>query len=468
MNLKRKASSVIAAWITRVATASMLGLASASAVAASGLQVSLSTDATRFAASTDVVVRVTLTNPTASTLRVLAWQTPAKGLEESLFDVTLDGVPATYLGKHVKRSAPTAQDYLTVSAGQRLAYEVDLSRYYAFTDSGSYVITYDSAFGDLAGPSNRLLSNALVVDVAGRGEIATPTPAIVFGGSTTFNGCDASRQTALNQARTNASTYAADATTFFNNNRAGARYVKWFGVFNGSRWANVKNHYALISNAADNVAVHFDCTCTDSYYAYVYANQPYNIYLCNAFWSAPATGTDSKAGTLIHELSHFTILGGTNDFVYGQSGAMSLAISNPANATMNADNHEYFVENTPATADNAAAYRLTNTAHDFGSQGVGSTSAGFPFVLTNSGDANLSVGTLTVSAEFVLSANTCSGALVAAGANCTFSASFAPASQGAKAGSISIPSNSLAAPSSIALTGTGTAAGVTLFMNSFE
>jgi len=36
-----------------------------------------------------------------------------------------------------------------------------------------------------------------------------------------------------------------------------------------------------------------------------------------------------------------------NDHVYGQAGAINLAISNPDNASMNADNHEYFAENTP-------------------------------------------------------------------------------------------------------------------------
>jgi len=72
------------------------------------------------------------------------------------------------------------------------------------------------------------------------------------------------------------------------------------------------------------------------------------IYLCGAYWNAPATGTDSKAGTLVHESSHFTVNGGTQDYVYGQSGAKSLAISNSNNAVMNADSHEYFAENTPA------------------------------------------------------------------------------------------------------------------------
>ena len=33
--------------------------------------------------------------------------------------------------------------------------------------------------------------------------------------------------------------------------------------------------------------------------------------------------------------------------VYGQAGAKNLAISNPTNALDNADNHEYFAENTP-------------------------------------------------------------------------------------------------------------------------
>ena len=28
------------------------------------------------------------------------------------------------------------------------------------------------------------------------------------------------------------------------------------------------------------------------------------INLCGAFWDAPATGTDSKAGTLVHEVSN--------------------------------------------------------------------------------------------------------------------------------------------------------------------
>ena len=71
---------------------------------------------------------------------------------------------------------------------------------------------------------------------------------------------------------------------------------------------------------------------------------PYRVHLCNAFWNAPSLGIDSKAGTLVHETSHFTVVAGTQDYAYGTTAAKNLAISNPDRAVMNADNHEYFAE----------------------------------------------------------------------------------------------------------------------------
>lgn len=97
----------------------------------------------------------------------------------------------------------------------------------------------------------------------------------------------------------------------------------------------------------DTKPVTIDCGCKKNYYAYVYPTKPYIVYVCRVFWTAPMTGTDSKAGTLIHEMSHFNVVANTNDYVYGQTGAKSLAITNPDNAVKNADNHEYFAENTP-------------------------------------------------------------------------------------------------------------------------
>jgi peptidyl-Lys metalloendopeptidase len=106
----------------------------------------------------------------------------------------------------------------------------------------------------------------------------------------------------------------------------------------------VTGDYVNIYSAMSTQAFVFYCDCTDSSYAFVYANQPYKVHLCNAFWSAPATGTDSKAGTLIHETSHFSVVAGTQDYAYGQTACRSLATSNPKRAIHNADSHEYFAE----------------------------------------------------------------------------------------------------------------------------
>jgi peptidyl-Lys metalloendopeptidase len=114
-----------------------------------------------------------------------------------------------------------------------------------------------------------------------------------------------------------------------------------------SRYNTVKGNFSAISDAMSNKDITVDCKCKQNYYAYVYPNDPYKIYVCRAFWNAPLNGTDSKAGTLVHEMSHFNVVAGTDDVVYGQTGARNLALSNPDDAIRNADSHEYFAENTP-------------------------------------------------------------------------------------------------------------------------
>lgn len=80
-----------------------------------------------------------------------------------------------------------------------------------------------------------------------------------------------------------------------------------------------------------------------STYAYVYnEEEEHNIYLGGAFWKAKTGGFNSKAGTIIHELSHR--VHGTEDHVYGSSDAKKLAKEDPALATTNADNYEFLAE----------------------------------------------------------------------------------------------------------------------------
>jgi uncharacterized Zn-binding protein involved in type VI secretion len=73
-------------------------------------------------------------------------------------------------------------------------------------------------------------------------------------------------------------------------------------------------------------------------------DQLHIISLGNPFWEAEAVGPDSRAGTLIHELSHFLDIGGTVDHQYGEIFCLELAKYEPDKALFNADNFEYFIE----------------------------------------------------------------------------------------------------------------------------
>ncbi|MBC7499341.1 MAG: type VI secretion system tip protein VgrG [Herminiimonas sp.] len=84
-------------------------------------------------------------------------------------------------------------------------------------------------------------------------------------------------------------------------------------------------------------------------FAYVYPDdEKHQVYLDEHFWKAPATGRDSKAGVLTHEMSHFLDVGSTADgfpdAIYGVKNSRELAVANSANALRHADSFEYWVE----------------------------------------------------------------------------------------------------------------------------
>lgn len=303
-------------------------------------------------AAQDVTVEVTISNPTNHPQKILKWFTPVDDIEESLFSVSLAGKTVAYLGPVYKRPAVKGDDYLNLKAGETRSWPVNLSAVYDFSASGSYTLQFDVSGYQLRGEKSasfeRLTSNSIQVSVEGRAPAAPAgiTPAAVTG-TTSYNKCTTSQKTALISARSQASTYSSEALAYLNAKKDGARYTTWFGVNDPGRYTTVTTHFSAISSAMDTAPVTFDCGCKKNYYAYVYPTRPYNIYLCKVFWLAPLTGTDSQAGTLIHEMSHFKVVASTNDYVYGQTGAQNLAISNPTQAINNADNHEYFAENTP-------------------------------------------------------------------------------------------------------------------------
>lgn len=165
----------------------------------------------------------------------------------------------------------------------------------------------------------------------------------------TTSGCTSSQTDVITQSTWAASLYAASAEKYLTLNTASTeRYLQWFGEYESSRHDTALSHYTNIRNT-DVKTYTYDCACTegDDVYAYVFPNEFGHIYLCGQYMAAEIMGTDSKAGTIIHEASHFTRNAGTRDLAYGQTRAAALAQSNATAAINNADSHEYFAENTP-------------------------------------------------------------------------------------------------------------------------
>lgn len=340
------------------------------------VETDISIAATTLESTQNVEVTFNLTNTSDRTLHLLKWNLPLDGVEGNYFDVVRNGERVPYLGRIFKRAAPEASDYMVLWPGQSLSTVVELSASYDMRYTGEYSVRFRGE--DLEHTPNKahraqlidLTSNEIYFWIDGTEaplrESADPLlwgrakPAGAGGGNggggstgggsfTTVN-CSNQDANKIASALDAARIIADESYAYLNSphNPTSQRYTEWFGVYSSSRWNTVESNFQAISDAMNNAAIEFDCGCNLNAYAYVYAGQAYTIYLCNAFWSAPTNGTDSKSGTLVHEMSHFNAVAGTDDVTYGQNSCRALADSSPSSATRNADSHEYFAENKPS------------------------------------------------------------------------------------------------------------------------
>jgi peptidyl-Lys metalloendopeptidase len=308
-----------------------------------GVSATISASRSTFGAKDAVTVTLTITNGGKGQFQLLRWFGPSAELQEPLFAVAREGAGVQYIGPHFKRAAPDSEDVLTIAPGRSVSAEVSLSGSYDFSSTGTYTVQY--AVG-------KIRSNELTLWVEGR-KTVVPTAApgdIVTLGTISYTKCTTTQQSQIPAALSQATTYATGAVNYLNGTPSGTpRYTTWFGAFSSSGWNKAKADYAAIQDAFQNKNMSFDCGCKQKgVYAFVYSNRPYEIHLCPVFWQVANSGTDSRGGTLVHETSHFDVVAGTNDWVYGQAGCKNLALTNPTNALDNADSHEYFAENNPA------------------------------------------------------------------------------------------------------------------------
>ena len=352
----------IKAFTGALAAAGLL-LASSAAFAASGLDVRLGAVAGKRAG--DGVIHYSLTNQSSVDVLVLSWETPLRGIEDDLFEVSRNGQAVRYVGREYKRGLPQPEDYIEIKAGQTLSAEIDLSAHYEMRDAATYAVQFVGHFHDRfavkpaqQGGDEKLLpisdadlrSPIVSLWVDGASVPVSNEPVGVWNiekaGSTSFVGCSNSQVTGASSGHTAAQGMTNDANTYLAAGLRGARYTTWFGTYSSGNYATIKSNFLKIDDAVDNKAIKYNCGCTSNAYAYVYPTRPYEIFLCSAFWSANTSGTDSKGGTIVHEMSHFDIVANTDDLAYGQTACKKLA-GNAKRAIKNADSHEYFAENSP-------------------------------------------------------------------------------------------------------------------------
>jgi hypothetical protein len=158
-----------------------------------------------------------------------------------------------------------------------------------------------------------------------------------------------------------------------------------------------------------------------------------------------------------------TVLNGNGDGTFQTPGIFYPAGERPDFIAASDLNGDHKLDLVLLDLDTLSVIALLNTGVvafspttplSFGDQSTGTTSKAQTVTLTNTGTTELKIKSMKASAEFAMT-STC-GSAVAAGANCTISATFSPTKQGAAQGTISIIDSASSKPQVIELLGTGT------------
>lgn len=138
-------------------------------------------------------------------------------------------------------------------------------------------------------------------------------------------------------------------------------FEQWFGPFSPAAAEKVRGTLKATVTAIRTGAVTMRCDtsgmdgCDDrSAYAWVYPNRHYVLHLCPGFFDLPTLAAlrpgqrssdfGTKEGTIVHELTHFRNVAGTEDHCYARSECAEMAERRPGKALENADSYQYFTE----------------------------------------------------------------------------------------------------------------------------
>jgi len=171
------------------------------------------------------------------------------------------------------------------------------------------------------------------------------SPLLTFFKPDGFTNCNANQISQCNAAINGAWGDCNRARNCLSGGTCESLSTQWFGTYSQSNRQFTSSCFNAVYNRLNSFEFNGYCNpagCGNNVYGYVYPTDgTYTVYLCNLFWTVPG----ERVNTIVHEMSHFRPLGGTNDYTYGQSNCLALARNNPNQASRNADNVCYFSEN---------------------------------------------------------------------------------------------------------------------------
>lgn len=325
----------------------------------SGLEIKLSMPQEGYFSADQLKLDVILTNTSSDAITFLKWGTPFENdFTDNILTIQYEGQIVRYIGKIVKRAPPEENDFITIAVGETISTSLDISEGYAIENRGDYTVAFNKHLQIANNFAAKRLSDVTFKEIEAQSPVVgfklnEERNVIQRAKQANFSSCSASQQSVLNDAHAASIAIAKESrdilmNTAVSEQATAERYTTWFGSHTSARYSTATNHFTNIHDGLANQQVTFLCDCNENFFAYVFVGDAYNIHLCNAFWRANLIGTDSQAGTLVHEMSHFRVVASTDDHAYGTNAAKNLANNNPTDAVDNADNHEYFAENTPS------------------------------------------------------------------------------------------------------------------------
>lgn len=126
-------------------------------------------------------------------------------------------------------------------------------------------------------------------------------------------------------------------------------FEKWFGVVTKDKRDTILKRIRRTLDVCKDLRIQdfelVDVAGNEDEYGSVYrekGDRP-RINLGVRFWKIKNGCEKSRAGVVIHELSHFKNIGKTDDYAYGIQGCLGLAEHYPNEALYNADSYELFI-----------------------------------------------------------------------------------------------------------------------------